>query len=230
MRSKRGAASRNASCSARVQYFMTYSTPARLYQLRLNRTISWAAGRCLTKRWKYHSVASRSLGLPGATVRTSRGLRCAAMRFIVPSLPAASRPSRITSTLRPRAMTCRCSLTSSICRRRNSRAYFFLPSFRVDSIRLLIPGAPIRPAALLSHARRWFTLAAAAKEALDDEVQVATSGGHLEQRPLPGQRRRAARQADHRDRQRGWIAAVAPGRRIPRAGVVPALPVRQVES
>src|SRR6266853_2498656 len=210
MRSKRGAASRNASRSARVQNFMTYSTPARLYQLRLNRTISWAAGRCLTKRWKYHSVSSRSLGLPGATIRTSRGLKCAAMRFIVPSLPAASRPSRITSTLRPRALTCRCSLTRSICRRRNSRAYSFLPSLRVDSIRLLILGAPIRPAALLSHARRWFRLAAPGKEALDDEVEAATSGGHREQRPLPGQRRRAARQADHRHRQRGRVAALAP--------------------
>src|SRR4029077_16838568 len=143
MRSKRGAASRNASRCARVQNFMTYSTPARLYQLRLNRTISWAAGRCLTKRWKYHSVSSRSLGLPGATIRTSRGLKCAAMRFMVPSLPAASRPSRITSTLRPRSMTCRCSLTSSICRRRNSRAYCFLSTFGMGSIRLFIVRTPV---------------------------------------------------------------------------------------
>jgi len=45
----------------------------------------------------------------------------------------------------------------------------------------------------------------------------------IRQRPLPGQRWRAARQSrPFRHRQRGRIAAVAPGRGISRAGVVPA--------
>ena len=48
MRSKRGAVRMNSWYSSSVQKPMTRSTPARLYQLRSNRTISPAAGRCAT--------------------------------------------------------------------------------------------------------------------------------------------------------------------------------------
>ncbi len=46
IRSKTGHCRRNRWCSAGVQNPMTRSTPARLYQLRSNSTISPAAGRC----------------------------------------------------------------------------------------------------------------------------------------------------------------------------------------
>ena len=61
---------RNSSYSSAVQKPMTCSTPARLYQLRSNRTISPAAGKCSTSRWKYHCVRSVSDGLLRATCRS----------------------------------------------------------------------------------------------------------------------------------------------------------------
>ena len=48
MRSNSGQARRNSSYSSSVQKPITRSTPARLYQLRSNRTISPAAGRWAT--------------------------------------------------------------------------------------------------------------------------------------------------------------------------------------
>ena len=46
MRSNSGTDLKNSSYSSGVQNPMTFSTPARLYQLRSNSTISPAAGRC----------------------------------------------------------------------------------------------------------------------------------------------------------------------------------------
>ena len=46
MRSNSGTERKNSSISSRVQKPMTRSTPARLYQLRSNSTISPAAGKC----------------------------------------------------------------------------------------------------------------------------------------------------------------------------------------
>jgi hypothetical protein len=47
---------------------------------------------------KFHDFWSRCEGVPSATIRVSRGLKCSAMRLAAPSFPTASRPSRITST------------------------------------------------------------------------------------------------------------------------------------
>lgn len=99
---------------------MTCSTPARLYQLRSNSTISPAAGRCSAYRWKYHWVRSRSVGFGSATMRGTRGLRCSATRLLVPPLPAASRPSMTTTRRAPSARTHSCSFTNSVCRRSSS--------------------------------------------------------------------------------------------------------------
>ena len=64
-----------------------------------------AAGRCSTYRWKYHWVRSRSVGLGRAAIRATRGLRCSVTRLMVPPLPAASRPSKITTSRAPAART-----------------------------------------------------------------------------------------------------------------------------
>ncbi len=120
--SSAGVARRNSSYSSSVQKPMTRSTPARLYQLRSNSTISPAAGSSSTYRWKYHWDRSRSVGLVSATTRTTRGLVRSTMRLMVPPLPAASRPSKSTQTRRPSCTTHSCSLTSSRCRLASSRS------------------------------------------------------------------------------------------------------------
>ena len=56
-------------------------------------------------RWKYHSVRSRSVGVGSATMRVTRGFMYWVIRLIVPPLPAASRPSKITTILAPEADT-----------------------------------------------------------------------------------------------------------------------------
>ena len=73
IRSNSGQLRRNSWCSSSVQKPITHSTFERLYQLRSNSTISPAAGRCSTYRWKYHWVRSRSVGLGSATTRTCAG-------------------------------------------------------------------------------------------------------------------------------------------------------------
>src|ERR687890_2158337 len=74
IRSNSGQLRRNSWCSSGVQNPITHSTFERLYQLRSNSTISPAAGRCSTYRWKYHCVRSRSDGLGSAETRTVLGL------------------------------------------------------------------------------------------------------------------------------------------------------------
>src|SRR5208283_778622 len=69
MRSNSGQLCRNSMYSLSVQNPITRSTPARLYQLRSNSTISPAAGRWATYLWKYHCVVSRSVGVVRATTR-----------------------------------------------------------------------------------------------------------------------------------------------------------------
>ena len=64
-------------------------------------------------RWKYHWVASRSVGLVERAIRAFRGLRYSVIRLIVPPLPAASRPSKTTTIRAPDALTHCCILTSS---------------------------------------------------------------------------------------------------------------------
>ena len=113
MRSNSGASRMNSRYSSSVQKPITRSTPARLYQERSNMTISPAAGRCGTYRWKYHWVCSRSLGLASATTVAPRGFRCSVNRLIVPPLPAASRPSNTITMCSPVDLTQFCSLTSS---------------------------------------------------------------------------------------------------------------------
>src|SRR5215469_16818694 len=71
----------NSRYSASVQNAITRSTPARLYQLLSNKTISPAEGRCATYRWQYHCVFSFSVGVGGATIWHTRGLRHSEMRY-----------------------------------------------------------------------------------------------------------------------------------------------------
>src|SRR6478736_4885989 len=111
---------------------MTRSTPARLYQLRSKRTISPAAGRCSTYRWKYHCVRCLSVGFGKATTRTVRGEVRSVIRLMTPPLPADPRPSKITSTFRPCVWIQYCSSTSCSCRRAISTSYaaaLSLPDF-----------------------------------------------------------------------------------------------------
>ena len=105
-----------------MQNPITRSTQARLYQDRSNSTISPAAGRCSTYRWKYHWVFSRSVGFSSATMRAPRGFRCSMKRLIVPPLPAASRPSNTITSRCPDRFTQYCSLSNSICSSRLSRS------------------------------------------------------------------------------------------------------------
>ena len=83
-------------------------------------TISPAVGSHSMYRWKYHCPFSFSVGFGSATTRAWRGLRYCMMRLIAPPLPAASRPSKITSTRAPVAVTHCCISTSSICSRSSS--------------------------------------------------------------------------------------------------------------
>src|SRR6476660_3891241 len=123
IRSNSGHARRNSWYSSSVQKPMTRSTPARLYQLRSNRTISPAAGRWATYRWKYHWVFSRSVGAVSATTRHTRGFRLWVIVLMTPPFPAASRPSKTTTTRRPSCRIHSWSLTSSIWRRASSGRY-----------------------------------------------------------------------------------------------------------
>ena len=61
-------------------------------------------------------------------MRASRGLRYSVTRLIAPPLPAASRPSKITTILAPSARTHSCIFTSSPCRRNSSASYRCLGS------------------------------------------------------------------------------------------------------
>ncbi|MBB5978265.1 hypothetical protein HDA44_001606 [Kribbella solani] len=94
IRSNSGACRMNSSYCSWLQYPITCSTQARLYQDLSNSVISPAAGKCATYRWKYHWVCSRSVGFSSATMLAPRGFRCSMNRLIVPPLPAASRPSK----------------------------------------------------------------------------------------------------------------------------------------
>ena len=122
MRSNWGHETRNSWYSCSVQNPITRSTPARLYQLLSNSTISPAAGRWVTYLWKYHWDCSRSVGTPRATTRQTRGLRRSTMRLMTPPFPAASRPSQMTSTLSPLVTIHRWRTANSSCSLLNSRS------------------------------------------------------------------------------------------------------------
>ncbi|SHX13930.1 Uncharacterised protein [Mycobacteroides abscessus subsp. abscessus] len=122
--SKSGAWWINSECCSSLQNPITRSTPARLYQDRSKNTISPAAGRCGTYRWKYHWVRSRSVGFSSATTRAPRGFRCSMKRLMVPPLPAASRPSKRMTCRAPVRLLQFCSLSSSICSSRFSSSYW----------------------------------------------------------------------------------------------------------
>ena len=84
------------------------------------------------------AVFSRSVGVGSATTRTTRGFSSSVMRLMAPPLPAASRPSKMTATLRPWLRTHSCSLTSSRWSLASSRSYVCLsslpPSFSLSSL------------------------------------------------------------------------------------------------
>src|SRR6266704_1758770 len=99
---------------------MTRSTPARLYQLRSNRTICAILGfrNCVT-------------------------------RLIVLPFPAASRPSNTTTILARSARTHSCSFTSSACSRNSSFSYsgrFSPPFLLLPELAPSLPAFPLRPA------------------------------------------------------------------------------------
>ncbi len=64
-------------------------------------------------RWMYIWLFSRSEGAGSATTRNTRGLTRAMIALMVPPLPAASRPSKITMARRPLCFTHSCSSQSS---------------------------------------------------------------------------------------------------------------------
>ena len=68
-------------------------------------------------RWKYHWVFSRSVGVGSAAICATRGLRYCVTRLIVPPLPAASRPSKMTTIRAPDVRIQSWTLTSSPCSR-----------------------------------------------------------------------------------------------------------------
>src|SRR5215472_471898 len=121
--SNSGQTLRKRLCSAFEQKPITYSTPARLYQLRSKITTSPAAGKCSTKRCMYSCVFSRSDGAGSAATRNTRGLTRSVIALIVPPLPAASRPSNTTITRSPFSRTQSWRAHSSICRVRSSLSY-----------------------------------------------------------------------------------------------------------
>ena len=105
IRSNSGQERMNSSYSRSVQNPITRSTPARLYQERSKRTISPAAGGAARSAGST-TASSRARSAPRAR-RHGRpvGFVRSAMRLITPPLPAASRPSKITTILRPFALT-----------------------------------------------------------------------------------------------------------------------------
>ena len=85
-------------------------------------TIIYAARRGGRTGWEHHCVFSRSDGVPGATTRRMRGDIAEEMRLITPPFPAASRPSKMTTSFDPDARTHSAIFTSSICSRPRLRS------------------------------------------------------------------------------------------------------------
>src|SRR5215467_8696488 len=143
-RSTSGHNSRNLRCCSLEQNPITRSTPARLYQLRSKITISPAAGKCCMYLCMYIIDFSRSDGAGRAITRKIRGLTRSVIARIVPPLPAASRPSKMTITRSPLYFTQYWSLHNSACNRTRVFSYclrfkdlsplFFLFSIAVGSI------------------------------------------------------------------------------------------------
>src|SRR5688572_28952640 len=90
----------------------------------------------------YIWLFSRSVGAGRAITRKTRGLTRSVMALIVPPLPAPSRPSKMTQTLRPLCLTHSCSLTSSTCSFFSSFSYSLSlssgPGFPLDSLTLAL--------------------------------------------------------------------------------------------
>ena len=98
---ERGQSSRNARTAPCVQKPMTYSTPARLYQLRSKITTS-PRGREVLDVALHVELRLLAVGRAGsATTRKTRGLTRSVIALIVPPLPAASRPSKTMITRKP---------------------------------------------------------------------------------------------------------------------------------
>ena len=115
-----GQSSRKRRCCSSLQNPMTYSTPARLYQLRSKITISPPAGNCSIYRCMNIWDFCRSDGAGSATTRKTRGLTRSVRALMVPPLPAASRPSNTMMIRAPLALTHSCKWQSSTCSLRNS--------------------------------------------------------------------------------------------------------------
>ena len=66
------------------------------------------------------NLTALQVGAASATTRAARGLSVSVMRLIAPPFPAASRPSKLTTTLRSWARMYSCCLTNSTCSRASS--------------------------------------------------------------------------------------------------------------
>jgi hypothetical protein len=91
-------------------------------------------------RWKNHWLRSRSVGDGSATIRATRGFRYCATRLMVPPFPAASRPSKTTTTRCCSALTHSWTLASSTCNRYSSASYALeVSDDRLDRALLRLP-------------------------------------------------------------------------------------------
>ena len=70
--------------------------------------------------WLISDSRWRSVGEGSATMLATRGFMYWVIRLMVPPLPAASRPSKTTTTRLPSALTHSCTFTNSACRRNSS--------------------------------------------------------------------------------------------------------------
>src|SRR5688572_29327012 len=114
----------------------------------------------------YIWLFSRSVGAGRAITRKTRGLTRSVIALIVPPLPAPSRPSKTTQTLRPLCFTHSWSLTSSTWSRSSSLPYslfFSLPFERCPTaVAFFLTGFPFlqKPhttdAKATAHANRLF--------------------------------------------------------------------------
>src|SRR4249920_1894648 len=82
----------------------------------------------------YIWLFSRSEGAGSATRRNTRGLTRSVIALIVPPLPAASRPSKITMTRSPFSLTHSWSTHSFACSRSSSFSNFFCFIFAIGCV------------------------------------------------------------------------------------------------
>src|SRR5437773_6508135 len=104
-------------------------------------------------RWRYIWLFSRSEGAGSATTRKTRGLTRSVIALMVPPFPAASRPSKMTMTRSPFALTHSWRMQSFACSLCSSFSNFRCLSFDIASLALRLPAATQRPVELRPRAQ-----------------------------------------------------------------------------